>query len=715
MRLRFSPLVRERSHTLRRVLLLLFSAIALGTGIATLACGPDFPNRFLVVGNSELLAAPRIRFAEELSRLLPTTTRFAAVVPKDRRDVYRQSRQVAEAQLVEALTQGGTDATRLEAIIVEYRTLREAIGRHARAQSVWRSQRARGRTVDPGPPRLEVVEVPSGLPTEFSIYLRGAISEAQGDTADARAEWQALLVLPVEQRSRRSVWAAYRLGRSHVDDNADEAARWFALARELAEGGFLDGLGLASASLGWEARAELNRGRFDRAARLYLEQWGSGDERAIESLWITTRTFVEGGTRTLQVAAADPLTRALTNAYLVSRMRSSVRNSATDPDPKAWLQALEEAQLEEVPGAFGFAWLAYQSGEWDSAQRWIDRGDGDAARVRWLQAKLWLRTGRVKEATDLLAGICHSFEVADGSSDALGDEPHDLLSEPARALGELATLRLATRHYEESLRLLLRGGHWLDAAYVAERVLTSDELLRFVDEGYPRSEEPSRDASSLSTDRWELLSGAPSEAALTRGLRALLGRRLAREGRLSVAMDYLPGPVAEKLRDYRATLQAGREPTRPLDERAASLWECAKITRAFGISLFGTEESPDWAALGGGNYEMDSLAEARARDAPEQLAPASFDERDRARRHRVDLAKRWHYRYLAADLAWEAAELMPDQTDETAQLLREAGSWLMVKDPPAADRFYKALVRRCGKTDLGREADRLRWFPRAPE
>jgi hypothetical protein len=33
--------------------------------------------------------------------------------------------------------------------------------------------------------------------------------------------------------------------------------------------------------------------------------------------------------------------------------------------------------------------------------------------------------------------------------------------------------------------------------------------------------------------------------------------------------------------------------------------------------------------------------------------------------------------------------------------------------PQEADRFYKALVRRCGRTPLGREADRLRWFPAA--
>ncbi len=55
---------------------------------------------------------------------------------------------------------------------------------------------------------------------------------------------------------------------------------------------------------------------------------------------------------------------------------------------------------------------------------------------------------------------------------------------------------------------------------------------------------------------------------------------------------------------------------------------------------------------------------------------------------------------------------MPDNSDETARVLCIAGSWLKIRDPQAADQFYKTLVRRCGKTKLGREADKLRWFPK---
>ncbi len=58
--------------------------------------------------------------------------------------------------------------------------------------------------------------------------------------------------------------------------------------------------------------------------------------------------------------------------------------------------------------------------------------------------------------------------------------------------------------------------------------------------------------------------------------------------------------------------------------------------------------------------------------------------------------------------------MMPDQSDQTALVLCEAGTWLKNRDPKAADRFYKALARRCGQTSLGRLADSVRWFPDLP-
>ena len=73
---------------------------------------------------------------------------------------------------------------------------------------------------------------------------------------------------------------------------------------------------------------------------------------------------------------------------------------------------------------------------------------------------------------------------------------------------------------------------------------------------------------------------------------------------------------------------------------------------------------------------------------------------------------RYHYRYTATQHAWRAAELLPDDSEETARMLCVAGSWLAATDPNEADRFYKELVVRCRRTEIGQEAERLKWFPK---
>jgi hypothetical protein len=126
------------------------------------------------------------------------------------------------------------------------------------------------------------------------------------------------------------------------------------------------------------------------------------------------------------------------------------------------------------------------------------------------------------------------------------------------------------------------------------------------------------------------------------------------------------------------------------------------------MELTGYELEPD-ATIFAGSYQY-GLADVRTND-ESKVAPISDEEKTRAEKSAAQPNKRFHYRYKAAELAWQAAQMMPDESDQTAQVLCQAGSWLKNRDPKAADPFYKALVRRCGHTDLGRRADILRWFP----
>ena len=70
------------------------------------------------------------------------------------------------------------------------------------------------------------------------------------------------------------------------------------------------------------------------------------------------------------------------------------------------------------------------------------------------------------------------------------------------------------------------------------------------------------------------------------------------------------------------------------------------------------------------------------------------EELNRAAQHNADPEKRLHYIYQAAVLAWEAAKLMPNDSDESAKILWKGAVWLKVGEPETANIFYKALVRR---------------------
>jgi len=107
-------------------------------------------------------------------------------------------------------------------------------------------------------------------------------------------------------------------------------------------------------------------------------------------------------------------------------------------------------------------------------------------------------------------------------------------------------------------------------------------------------------------------------------------------------------------------------------------------------------------------------------NAIKSVTGATHDELERAQAHGVEPDQRFHYRAYAPPLRAEAAKLrfaekfdaiklMPNNTDETAMELYKLGK--EAPDLQTADIAYKALVRRCRKTELGDAADRQRWFP----
>ncbi len=691
-------------------------ALVLATASHAPACGPFFPNTYLNASDAELLAAPEGSFAGEIARLLalapPVLPPWKVVQPKpgtywnsDAKALQETRDAVLAAEFADldrAMAARGDPPDPTRTIADSYREARQQLetwARRHRDQVASSAQAARYRaagmndlsvTIDPP----VAIQLPAGLPVEFAEYFAGAKAWYEDRKADARAAWTAVLALPEAERRHRSVSAAFMLGRVWTEEagvyaslnekgaRADaEAVRYARQVRSLVGAGLADPLGLAAASLGWEAKAELLRGNYDRALNLYLTLHAMGDSTALESLRRAAGETNQRATpENLLALARDPTSRGVLTAYWVARggEHGGALGFAQTPGAAGRLAAaMQQAGVQDQPNADRLAWLAYEGGQFVLAQQWAALAPAKSAIAEWIRAQLALRAGNLPEGEKRL----RSALAAGG------------LSEPQqqRAWAELGRTCLAQDHAADALTAWLAGGHDRDALYVANRVLTIAELRTFVD--------------------------AHRDSALER----TLAQRLARDGQVDAAQNYFTGEDLLQFQGYVQDVRLAFDSAKLSAERAEAFWRAAQAMQRHGMDFLGTELETDYYS-----DRPKVLPHERLTDADEvqarresRLAGGVFaptpDELKRLGTAQTAPEKKFlHYRYRAADLAWWAAALLPNDSDETAQILDTAGRWLAARDPEAANRFYQALVIRCGNTALGRAAAARHWFPVKP-
>jgi hypothetical protein len=529
------------------------------------------------------------------------------------------------------------------------------------------------------------------------------------------------------------------LGRTaqHSDpNNPKDAIHWYEMTRELASHGFEDSLGLAAASLGWQARAELDLGHVDRALILYARQARTGDPLALSSLQFTCREALKKGPETLNTIARSSEARDAMTAFVVSdhhgswedpwydpaeeaqeREDAQPKPGAPVPDITAWLKAIQAAGIKDASGADRLAWAAYLGGDFAAARDWAQRAPQDAPMALWVRARLLLRDGQVADAQKLLDEVARTLpdlKMSEDDESVYGPWGNNLKTNSlSLAHAEDGALLLTQGRYQPALDHFLRGGFWLDAAYVADRLLTVDELKAYVDSTWPASAAVGR-PTLAEGDYMSAGFISPEPGQVAHDLRYLLGRRLVRNGRLTDAKAYLPSDLYPLLDALARAEKEGNDRTRPADQRARSLFQAACITRRQGMELAGTENDPDWTFVQG-SYEINGFPHAVEQRAENKLVVPAKDETARAAKSAAEPAKRFHYRYRAADLAREAAALLPDGSEDKARMLATGGGWIKLRDPEAAAPFYEDLVSCCGTTRLGKEAVRLRRLPQAPE
>lgn len=546
------------------------------------------------------------------------------------------------------------------------------------------------------------------LPAEFRLYVLGAVQYRAGDPDSAICYWDELLSLPAEQRHYRAVWAAYMLGRAWTCVNASRAIEYFELCRSLAQTGFQDSAGLALESKGWQARAEADSAQYVLALHHYYDAALAGAPMTASIFSVLSKAL------TAPVIAPD-LILDPDCRNLVTAAMESMDLSLEETDRIA--AAFTAAGLQVPPGTAGrTAMRLYCIAKFDAAERWVMAAGPDDPMARWIHAKLLVRAGKMDEALALIRSVLGAFP----ESALEASEKNPGATRPDRAYSEAGLLLLARRDYVNALDLLLKGGYWEDVAYVAERVLTVDELKHYLE------------TAQAPPDRMDLL-------------RYLFAKRLARQQDWHAAAPLYPEHVlpergsakseysenderfgtmdAFALRPSFMELTAELVPAQnaklPPREQAEHLFNAGKMLRERGMALFGTETAPDWAVIDG-EYELGDpgrITEKAEYLTPEMrtmLASVLFASEDEKQRYAASAPKwneRFHYRYYAAELMWQCAKLLPDNDPLTAKALWSGGTYLKSRDAKAADKFYQALLNRCSGLAIAPKANKLHWFP----
>jgi hypothetical protein len=587
--------------------------------------------------------------------------------------------------------------------------------------------------------------LPPEFDSEFADYHRGAWAFHNKNWDEARKAWEDLLKRPEQDRHYRTVWAAFMLGKLGLKTNDyQSASQWFQRTRQFAKAGFADPLGLAAESYGWEGRAEWKQEHPEKAAQLFLTQLALGDPSAVVSLkaLVPDREPVEGmlnygpeldernvwsdqqkkeeeqkEVSKLKSAAQDAVLRRLVTVHILATATSpDLYPSDSEAAPMnrcaRWLNIIKQANLGRVEDAEYLGWVAYDNGDYKGAAHWLELSKDDSGAALWLRAKLQRRAGKLAEAAKTMAQAVELLRSApSGGTDEKWTE-YDYFPEGPNwgwgqsAHGDLGGLRLARGDFVQALDTLFKGRLWNDAAFVAERVLTAKELKQYVD-ALPKTP-PEKEGEDYNAK-----------------LRYLLGRRLVREDRYAEAGPYMSPPYDKVLEKYAKALKDGANEKLSKTERAHAWFSAAWLARYDGMELMGTEVAPD-AFVDSGELEFPDLAKQRRSGFYQQVSydkdgnektknvpivlKASQKEIQRLTTNKIEPDIRFHYRLIAGALAIKAAALLPDNSEELADVINQAGLWVKDRDEKTGNRYYQIIDHRCAKTKIGQADTAKHWF-----
>lgn len=688
-------------------IVLLLSCLLFAGQEAIHACGPFLPDACLYGGNEvRVLRMPEANFYHELELIVRGGTDYqperAGWV--DFRDEIEEIKTIAQARShsvtetmgdAREITLAG-DIADLENALKESGLEEEAIRKLLPRYAIVR----RDTLFAPYPDMYDLTphqNTLDSIPREFALYLRGALAHRASDCETAGKYWSEILALPGDQRRYRSVWASFMLGKCSIENRPAEAVRLFEQTRAFAREGFKDSIGLSLVSLGQQARAEIRSKDFIAGIHHYYELSLTEEEQGVfhRSLRVACIRALQSDPINTDLVQ-DPLCRMLLTSWVISHQEDFAGDHR-------WVDAVAQAGIKDsIDGADRLAWLAYEAGRMDLANQWLGQAPPDSACAQWVKSKLLLRQGRINEAMAILSSLTESFPPEEEWEN---QSEYSTTGARESILNDYGILLLGRKDYVSALDMFMKSGYWLDAAYVADRILTTTELEDYVNQLVS-------DATGAKPE--ELKGYGAMGGDGVESIKYLLARRLVRNHEYDRALKWLPESTKPLLSEYSSLLRSSGDTKQLAQFRASQLFKAANLICINGMELSGTEVLPDfnWCE---GTYELPMSQQLRnvAQEVPAFMKP-SADELKRFHISAPKPDKRFHYRYVASDLMWECAKLLPDNDPLLAQALYQGGTLIENRDPKSADKFYKALVRRCPKLPIGQEADRLRWFPKTP-
>ncbi|CAI3950149.1 unnamed protein product [Commensalibacter communis] len=427
--------------------------------------------------------------------------------------------------------------------------------------------------------------------------------------------------------------------------------------------------------------------QLQRAVELYLKQATLGDNDGVSSVMI----ILQGLSDPNNLNARELLKQAVQNSLLRKLLLAYVLTDEID------YKVYSKAKIQNILQAFiqtgldpknnyddmgSLAAFAYQNNDVDKAQAFAeyDWNRNQKALDAWILAKIALRKGEKKKAQDYYHQAISHFN----------DETLQTRSKQ-RVQGERAVLTLSQGNFVQALEELwpVRDIYWGDIVYLAENVLTPDELRQFVNVHTQVPKDPKAECDKGGSDDNYYDADIIGDGSYTYtlsgrslALRYLLARRLMRVGRLQEAVPYFERPSDANCDDtpehvdmeqYYIKSTTDMRKSFWATDRAKAAWNAATILNYYGMELMGTSGYPDQNP---GHYAY-GIGQIMGPKHNQNNEPWSVPaEQVRTGASWPNPNRRFHYQYLAVEDILYAANLVPHQSQAYAALLCHASGWM---------------------------------------